>query len=146
MNSGENPTNSDGQSPKTGTSRAFVALLASLVGLESLIVLAGAFYFVSQLFVQEVSNAAGAIVIFAITFVIAIGLAFVSIGTIRDQGWTRGAIITWQILQFAAATSFIPGISAWRPLGWSLATLSILTMVLTIVVIVQSSREENSSF
>lgn len=146
MNSGENPTNSDGQSPKTGTSRALVALLASLVGLESLIVLAGALYFFSQLFVQEVSNAAGAIVIFAITLFIAIGLAIVSIGTIRDQGWTRGAIITWQILQFAAATSFIPGISSWQPVGWFLAVLSILAMVLAIVVIVRSSREESSSF
>lgn len=146
MNSGQNPTNSDGQSPKTATSKALVALLASLVGLESLIVLAGALYFFSQLFVQEVSNAAGAIVIFAITLFIAIGLAIVSIGTFRYQGWTMGAIITWQILQFAAATSFIPGISTWQPVGWSLASLSILTMVLATVAIVRSSREESSSF
>ena len=146
MNSGEKPTNSDPQSANTGKSKALVALLASLVGLESLIVLAGALYFFSQLFVQEVSNAAGAIVIFAITLFIAIGLAIVSIGTFRYQGWTMGAIITWQILQFAAATSFIPGISAWQPVGWILAALSILTMVLAIVVIVRSSPEESSNF
>ena len=142
MNSGEKPTNSDPQSGKTANSRVLVLLLASLVGLESLFVLAGALYFFSQLFVQEVSNVAGAIVIFAITLLIAIGLAIASIGTFRDQGWTKGAIITWQILQFAAATSFIPGISAWQPVGWTLATLSILTIVLVIIVIVRSSREE----
>ena len=146
MNSGEKPTHSDPQSGKTAQSRALVLLLASLVGLESLFVLAGALYFFSQLFVQEVSNVAGAIVIFAITLLIAIGLAIASIGTFREQGWTKGAIITWQILQFAAATSFIPGISAWQPVGWTLAALSILTIVLVVIVIVRSSRGDSSSF
>lgn len=145
MNSGEKPTKSDPQSAKIGKSRALVLLLASLVGIESLIILAGALYFFSQLFVQEVSNAAGAIVIFVITLFIGVGLAVASVGTFREQGWTKGAIITWQILQFAAATSFITGISSWQPVGWSLAALSVLTMVLAMVVIVRSSREESSS-
>ncbi|AXE54925.1 hypothetical protein [Aurantimicrobium sp. MWH-Uga1] len=142
MNSGEKPTNLDPQRGKNAKSRALVILLASLVGLESLFVLAGALYFFSQLFVQEVSNVAGAIVIFAITLLIALGLAIASIGTFREQAWTKGAIVTWQILQFAAATSFIPGISEWQSVGWTLATLSILTIVLVMIVIVRSSREE----
>lgn len=142
MNSGEKPTNSDPQSGKTAKSRAFVILLSLFVGIESLILFAGALYFFSQLLVQDVSNVAGAIVILVITLLVAIGLIIAAIGTYREQAWTKGAIVTWQILQFAAATSFIPGLSEWQSVGWTLATLSILTIVLVIIVIVRSSREE----
>lgn len=139
MNFREKPTNSDALSANTGKSSASVLLLAALVGLESLIVLAGAFYFFSQLFVQEVSNAAGAIVIFAITLLIAIGLALASIGTFRDQGWTKGAIITWQILQIAIATSFIRGTSEWQAMGWLLIVLSLSSSLLILKTIRRNS-------
>ena len=141
MNSGEKPTNLDAQSGKTAKSRVLVLLLTSLVGLESLFVLAGALYFFSQLFVQEVSNVAGAIVIFVISLLIAIGLAFASIGTLREKGSAKGAIITWQVLQFAVSTSFIQGIIEWQILGWLLMVLSLATLVLFWVTFKNASLE-----
>ncbi|WP_281640231.1 hypothetical protein [Aurantimicrobium minutum] len=133
MNSGEKPTNSDPQSRKTGNGRHFVNLLGVLVGIESLLVLAGAAYFFSQMFIQEVNNFAGAVVIFAITLFIGLGLVSVAIAAFRRKPWTRGAIITWQILQFAAATSFIRGISEWQSIGWVLMVLAAGTFVLVFV-------------
>ena len=133
MNSGEKPTNSDPLSSKTGNGRHLVNLLGVLVGIESLLVLAGAAYFFSQMFIQEVNNFAGAVVIFAITLFIGLGLVAVAVAVFRRKPWTRGAIITWQILQFAAATSFIQGISEWRSIGWVMMVLAVGTFVLVFV-------------
>ena len=133
MNSAEKPTNSDPQSIKTGNGRHLVNLLGVLVGIESLLVLAGAAYFFSQMFIQEVNNFAGAVVIFAITLFIGLGLVALAIAAFRRKPWTRGAIITWQILQFAAATSFIQGISEWQYIGWFLMVLALGTFVLVFV-------------
>ena len=133
MNSGEKPTNSDPPSSKTGNGRSLVNLLGALVGIESLLVLAGVAYFFSQMFIQEVNNFAGAVVIFAITLFIGLGLVAVAIAAFRRKPWTRGAIITWQILQFAAATSFIQGITEWQAIGWVLIVLAAVTVVLVFV-------------
>ncbi len=133
MNSAEKPINSDPQSIKTGNGRHLVNLLGVLVGIESLLVLAGAAYFFSQMFIQEVNNFAGAVVIFAITLFIGLGLVAVAIAAFGRKPWTRGAIITWQILQFAAATSFIQGITEWQAIGWVLMVLAAGTFVLVFV-------------
>ena len=126
----QNPTNpgSDGHERKRLS--PLVALLGVLVSIEALMVTAGALYFLSRIFVETPENLSGAIVIFAITIVIAIGLVATAIGTFRTQSWTRGAIVTWQILQFAVATSFIQGIQAWQPVGWLLIIFAVGTTVL----------------
>ena len=69
-------------------------------------------------------------VTFAITLLIAIGLIATTIGTFKAQPWTRGAILTWQIMQFVVATSFIQGIEVWQPVGWILATIAVGTTLL----------------
>lgn len=130
MISAEKPTNSDSDKPGIGKGRALVYVLGTLIGLEAIAVLSGAGYFFSQLFVQQVTNTAGAIVIFAITALIGLALAVLAVATWLRKSWTRGAIITWQILQFALATSFIQGIDIWQPLGWILITASLITSVL----------------
>lgn len=144
MNSAEKPTNSDPQSINTGNGRHLVNLLGVLVGIESLLVLAGAAYFFSQMFIQEVNNFAGAVVIFAITLFIGLGLVAVAVAVFRRKPWTRGAIITWQILQFAAATSFIQGISEWQYIGWVMMVLALGTFVLVFVpAVTQEMTKEN---
>jgi hypothetical protein len=97
------------------------------VSIEALLVTAGAMYFLSRIFLEKPNNLSGAIVIFAITFVIAIGLIYVAISSFKAQPWTRGAIVTWQIMQFAVATSFIQGIAEWQPIGWLLIALTLMT-------------------
>jgi hypothetical protein len=102
-------------------------LLGVLVSIEALLVSSGAMYFLSRIFLEKPDNLSGAIVIFGITLVIAIGLIYVAIASFKAQSWTRGAIVTWQIMQFAVATSFIQGIAEWQPIGWLLIALTVMT-------------------
>lgn len=111
---------------------SLVILLGVLVSIEAMLVIAGALYFLSRIFLETPDNFTGAIVIFGITLVIAVGLVATAIGVFRTQPWTRGAIVTWQILQFAVATSFIQGIEAWQPLGWALIALSFAVVFLVL--------------
>ena len=126
----QNPTNTGSNGLEQTRSSHLVVLLGVLVSIEALLVTAGAIYFLSRIFLETPENFSGAIVIFAITLVIAIGLVATAIGTFRTQSWTRGAIVTWQILQFAVATSFIQGIQAWQPVGWLLIVFAVGTAVL----------------
>ncbi|MFA9276323.1 MAG: hypothetical protein ACEQR4_00520 [Rhodoluna sp.] len=126
----QNPTNSGSNGHEQTRRSTLVGLLGVLVSIEALLVTAGAIYFLSRIFLETPENLSGAIVIFAITLVFAIGLVATAIGTFRALSWTRGAIVTWQILQFAVATSFIQGIQAWQPVGWLLIVFAVGTAAL----------------
>ncbi|MEG3034705.1 MAG: hypothetical protein RR877_04340 [Aurantimicrobium sp.] len=129
-NTPQNPTNSGRNGHEQMRRSPLVMLLGALVSIEALLVTAGAFYFLSRIFLETPENLSGAIVIFAITLVIAIGLFATAIAAFRAISWTRGAIVTWQILQFAVATSFIQGIQAWQPVGWLLIFFAVGTAIL----------------
>ena len=129
-NKPQNPTNSGTNGLEQTRRSPLVMLLGALVSIEALLVTAGAIYFLSRIFLETPQNLSGAVVIFAITLVIAIGLVATAIGAFRTQSWTRGAIVTWQILQFAVATSFVQGIQAWQPVGWLLIVFAVGTAVL----------------
>jgi hypothetical protein len=126
----QNPTNSGTNGLKQTRRSPLVVLLGLLVSIEALLVTAGAIYFLSRIFLETPENLSGAIVIFAITVIFAIGLVATAIATFRAFSWTRGAIVTWQILQFAVATSFIQGIQAWQTVGWMLLVFAVGTAVL----------------
>ena len=137
-NSEQNPTN-PGLNGHEHTRRSrLVALLGVLVSIEALLVAAGALYFLSRIFLETPENLSGAFVIFAITLIIAAGLIATAIGTFKAKPWTRGAIVTWQIMQFVVATSFIQGIQAWQPVGWALIALSLSSSVFVLKVIFQA--------
>ena len=126
----QNPSDSDSKVHESDRRSPIVAFLGVLVGLESLLVLGGALYFLSRIYLETPENFSGALVIFAITMLIAIGLIATTIGTFRAQPWTRGAILTWQIMQFVVATSFVQGIAVWQPVGWVLAVFALGTTVM----------------
>jgi hypothetical protein len=128
-NTAQNPSDLGSNGHEPDRRSPLVALLGVLVGLESLLVLGGALYFLSRIFLETPVNLSGSLVIFAITLLIAIGLITTTIGTFRAQTWTRGAILTWQIMQFVVATSFIQGIAEWQPVGWVLISLSVVSLV-----------------
>ena len=129
-NSEQNPTNPGSNGHEQTRRSPLVALLGVLVSVEALLVTAGAVYFLSRIFLETPENLSGAFVIFAITLIIAAGLIATAIGTFKVKSWTRGAIVTWQILQFFVATSFIQGIKVWQPVGWLLIVLAVSTAVL----------------
>ena len=129
-NSELNPTIPGLNGQKQPRQQLLVALLGVLVSIEALLVAAGAIYFLSRIFMEKPENLSGAIVIFAITVIIASGLVATAFETFKAKSWTRGAIVTWQIMQFVVATSFIQGITVWQPVGWLLIVLAVGTSVL----------------
>ena len=139
-NSEQNPTNPSLNSHEQTRRSPLVALLGVFVSIEALLVTAGAVYFLSRIFLETPENISGAFVIFAITLIIAAGLIATSLGTFKAKPWTRGAIVTWQIMQFVVATSFIQGIQAWQPVGWTLIALSFATCFLVVNQMVKSSE------
>lgn len=124
------PTISDLNGHEQTRRSPLVAVLAVLVSVEALAVAAGAIYFLSRIFLDTPENLSGAVVIFVISVVIAVGLVVTAIGIFKSKSWTRGAIVTWQVLQFAVATSFIQGFTQAQPIGWGLVAFSLLVLIL----------------
>jgi uncharacterized membrane protein YhaH (DUF805 family) len=124
------PTGDGALNPTSKVVSPLLVLISVLVGVEALALIAGAIYFLSRIFLETPENLMGAVVIFAITAVIGLGVSISAIALGRAKSWSRGAIVTWQILQFFVATSFIQGIEAWQPVGWALAALSVVVTVL----------------
>jgi hypothetical protein len=83
-------------------------------------------YFLTLTLTEVTSNIAGAIAIFLIASLVAVGLWVSTIGLLQGKSWSRGIIITWQVIQFALATSFIQGFVEWQPVGWVLLILSVV--------------------
>ena len=133
-NTQQNPSDSGTNNESQRNRSALVGLLAVLVSVEALAVLSGAIYFLSRIFLETPENLSGAIVIFVITALIALGLIATAIATFAAKPWTRGATVTWQILQFAIATSFIQGIRDWQPVGWALLCLSVTAFALVVAI------------
>lgn len=120
-----------------------VRFLALLVGIEAVLVSAGAVYFLTLTLTQVTSNIAGAIVIFLITALIAVGLWVSTFALLHGRSWSRGIIITWQVIQFALATSFIQGLVEWRAVGWVLMTFSLATFFMALSRNVAESLKPN---
>ena len=129
-NSEQNPTNPGVNGHEQTRRSPLMALLGVLVSLEALLVTAGSVYFLSRIFLETPENLSGAYVIFVITLIIAAGLIATAIGTFKAKPWARGSIVTWQIMQFVVATSFIQGIQAWQPVGWLLIVFAVGTAVI----------------
>jgi hypothetical protein len=123
-----------------------VVVLASLVLVEALGLVAGALFFFAQIFVQPATSVVGAIVIFIVTAVIAAGLVATGIFAFTARSWTRGAILTWQILQLAVATSFVQGLAPWPAIGMVLIVLSLTCAALLFVpAVVRATTKEHAT-
>lgn len=103
--------------PKRGPSGARPPLLlvvAALVGLEVLLLVAGAVYELEGLVVgKEAVDPVGAGALAATALVLAAGLAFCARGLARGAAWSRSPILVWQLLQLAAGLPAFSGGSAW---------------------------------
>ena len=131
MNDSISPAEEIAGKPRFSAPKA-VRFLALLVGIEAVLVSAGAVYFLTLTFTQVTSNIAGAVVIFLITALIAVGLWVSTVALHKGKGWSRGLIVTWQVIQFALATSFVQGLDEWQVFGWFLLVLSLGTFGLAL--------------
>jgi len=131
MNDSVSSSEESARKPRFSAAKA-VCFLALLVGIEAVLVSAGAVYFLTMTLTEVISNIAGAIVIFLITALVAVGLWVSTFALFKGKSWSRGIIITWQVIQFALATSFVQGLVEWQSVGWLLLVLSLGTFVLAL--------------
>lgn len=114
----QNPERSDNRLP---------LLVAALVGIEAVLLLVGAgFLLVEALTGQD--NLAAAIFLAAIAIVVGAGLAICARGVVRGLRWTRGPVLTWQLLQAGVAMPLSTSRAWW--VGVPLLAVSIVVGVL----------------
>jgi hypothetical protein len=131
MNNIDPPSEENSHEMSTASKKS-LRLLVMLVGIESLLLSAGAIYFLVLTLTEVSGNPAGAIVIFLITALVALGLWVSTFALHKGKGWSRGLVVTWQVIQFALATSFVQGLAEWQVFGWFLLVLSLGTFVLAL--------------
>ena len=143
MNNTVSPSEENSHDMSTASKKS-LRLLVMLVGIESLLLSLGAIYFLALTLTEVSGNPAGAIVIFLITALVAGGLWVSTFALLRGKGWSRGLVVTWQVIQFALATSFAQGLDEWQVFGWFLLVLSLVTFVMALSKKVSESLEPRS--
>lgn len=104
--------------------RVLIAVLAlEMLATAGAVVLLTVEQFVDVPSSRTVSIALLALVVIALAFIVALLL-----GAIRRAPWVRGAAVTWQILQLAAAWTILQGDMA-TLIGWGLTVLSVVGIV-----------------
>ena len=126
MNDSISPSGKNADSPRF-SAQIVLRIFSLLVGIEAFLISTGALYFLTLIFTEVTSNIAGAVVIFLITALIAVVLWVSTFAILQGKSWSRGIVVTWQVIQFALATSFIQGIVEWQAAGWALLVLSLAT-------------------
>ena len=114
--------------------------LAVLVFVEALLLSLGTLYFLFLMFNQETESTAGAIVILGIATLISLSLWGAFFGITKARRWAMGIIVTWQVIQFAIATSFIQGLAEWQIMGWVLLALSLTTFFIVSLTVFTKTR------
>jgi hypothetical protein len=104
-------------------------LVAALVALESALLIAGAVVLVVNAVTAEGGNPAATISLAAIALLIGVGLAICVRGVIHGRRWTRGPVLTWQLLQ-AGVGMPVSASGAW----WAGAPLLAVAVVVGVLI------------
>ena len=117
---------SDEQTPGRADNR-LALLVAVLVGLEALLLLAGAVFLVVEGLSADQESPAAAFALAAVAVTVGVGLAVCARGVAGGLRWTRGPVLTWQLLQAGVGMP----VSTTRPLiGVPLLAVAIVVGVL----------------
>ena len=87
---------SDEQTPERSGNR-LALLVAGLVGIEALLLLAGAGVLLFEVATSD--GSAATVMMAALAAVVGVGLGFCARGVAQGRRWTRGPVLTWQLLQ-----------------------------------------------
>ena len=113
-------------------SGAGLQVLRLVLATETIVMLGVVGFLVVEQFVATPFSRQGSI---ALTVLAAVGLALVAVtlaGAVRRAPWVRGAAITWQILQLAAAWTLLQGDLATLA-GVGLTVLSIVGVITAVL-------------
>ncbi|MCU1534868.1 MAG: hypothetical protein JWR53_1349 [Glaciihabitans sp.] len=97
---------------------------------ESLLLAASAIYLAVELVITTPAFPMSAIALAVFAALGAAGLAIVASAAWRGRAWSRGASITWQVLQGAVAISALTGKGAQAGFGVPLLLLAVVVLVL----------------
>lgn len=113
------------------TRSATLAALAALLAVESIAVLGYGVYLGVELATEPAASTTSTIALIALLAVVAALLGVVAVASWRRRPWIRGAAITWQVLQIAAAWVFLEGDLA-PAIGWALLVAGLVGALLAI--------------
>ncbi|RFA15283.1 hypothetical protein B7R21_04485 [Subtercola boreus] len=107
-----------------------LVLLAVLLLVEALAVLAIGAWLIAELGLAEPASYATAIALIVLVLAAGVWVLCIAIGVYRLRPWTRGAALTWQILQVIVAICIFQGLFAEPVDGWPLLVVSLLGVAL----------------
>ncbi|MDF2444456.1 MAG: hypothetical protein JWR01_2659 [Subtercola sp.] len=107
-----------------------LVLLAALLLVEALAVLAVGAWLIAELGLAEPESFATAIALIVLVLAAGVWVLFIAVGVFRLRPWTRGAVLTWQILQVIVAICIFQGLFADTVDGWPLLGVSLLGIAL----------------
>ncbi len=130
-----NAINPDEDQTKRSSRPPAVTALVAVLLVEAAALAAAAVYLVVELLVATPSSVASAVGITVIVAAGAVWVAFIAVGVLRAQAWTRAAVIVVQVLVGAIAIGSFQG-PAPRP---DLGVILLIPAVVAIVLLFQKS-------
>ena len=132
------------ETPAAPRRHRFVLALAVLLFAECALLAAATVYLLIELLVAKPSSFVSALALLVLTAIAAVWLGFIAANVLRGRAWTRGAAVTWQVLQGAVAIGCFQGVFARPEIGWLLLLPALLVLVLlfTPPVVAATSRRD----
>lgn len=118
--------------PSTSGARRSVPfrVLVVLLAAEALLVWLLLAWQVYALVTSEPTALSSAIALIVLNAIAAVWVSAIALNAWRRRGWTRGAGVTWQLVQIAVAIGAFQGVYARPDIGWALLIPSIVVLVL----------------
>ena len=126
-----------------------VLVLVTVLLLEAAALAAATVYFVIELLVSKPNSVGSAVAITAVIAVGAIWVAFIAVGVLRGQAWTRAAIVVVQVLAAAIAIGSFQGSDPRPLLGVAILAPAVVAIVLLFskaVLAAISARDHDRTF
>jgi hypothetical protein len=105
-------------------------LVAALVALEAALLVAGAAFLLIEAVRSDEGNLGAVIALAAIAVVVGVGLAICARGVTHGLRWTRGPVLTWQLLQAGVGMPLSTSGAWWA--GVPLLAISVVVGVLIV--------------
>lgn len=105
-----------------------VVVLSVVIFAECALLAAASIYLIVETLVATPASLASAVALTVLTVIAAIWLAVIGVGLLRGNAWTRGGIVTWQVLQVAVAIGCFQGYFARPDVGWLLLIPALLAL------------------
>lgn len=109
-----------------------VTLLATLLAVQSMIILGVTAYVVFSLLFTEAQFPPTAIALTVLVVLVALWVLAMTRGVWRGRAWTRGSVLVYQFLQLAVGVGSIQGFVPRPDIGWWVIATAVIGLVLVL--------------